>query len=187
MKRKEYRKETYRGYSINCGPTKPCYSAILKNLLQIIDFSREKYARPVGFHIRYRLRDSVDGRVVTGKLKKYFSNSSRYRKPSNTFNPYWLKVSELDPDQDGWHEHIALVIDRKKAKKGSIHVFFADLMKKGYLENYIIIDNENPAYKEGVCLKSEKGIAHYFRWISYIAKTRTKEFTPQTHSYSRLA
>lgn len=186
MKKRKYYEETFKTYPIKCEADYPCYLAILSKLLEVIHVSKDKYTRPLGFHVRYRLNDSTDGRVVTDKLNKYYSNTKSRRKKPNTFKPYWIKVSELDPDQDGSHQHMALVIDGKKAKKLSLQYFFSDLMDKGYLDNYLIIPADEQAYISGVNLDDEKGVAYFFHWLSYISKVNSKEFISQTYSTARL-
>jgi len=186
MIKREHSKGTYMGYAINCSPSKPSYLAILSDLFERIQVSKETFTRPLGFHIRYRLKDSVDDRLVSDRLNKYFSNPSKHRKAQNTFKPIWLQVREVDPNRDGEHRHMALVIDGKKATRRSLCTFFANLMKKGFLDNYCIPKPDEPEYKDGVCLKSEEGIACFFYWLSYIAKVRTKEFIRQTYSVAKL-
>jgi hypothetical protein len=187
MRKKKYYKKTYMEYPIKCEVNYPCYLGILSKLMKVIQVGKLKYTRPIGFHIRYRLKDSVDGRVVTDRLSKYLSTPGPHRKKSNTFKPYWLKVSELDPDQDGLHHHMALIIDGKKAKKASLHCFFANLKKNGYLDNYFIVEPHDEMYTAGVCLKQESGVAYFFNWLSYIAKVSSKDFIHQTYSSSRVA
>jgi hypothetical protein len=53
-------------------------------------------------------------------------------------------------------------------------------MKKDHIEN-------EKEYKHGVCLQSEIGKAHFFHWLSYIAKVNTKNNISQTYSTSRLS
>lgn len=187
MRKKMYYEDTYKGYPIKCETNYPCYAAILSKLFEVIQVSKNKYTRPIGFHVRYRLNDSTDGRIVTDKINKYFKNTKAGRKKPNTFKPYWIKVSELDPDQDGSHQHMAIVIDGKKATKLSLHCFFSDLMKRGYLDNYLVIPAKEKTYASGVNLEDEKGVSYFFHWLSYIAKVNSKEFISQTYSSARLS
>jgi hypothetical protein len=186
MEKKKYYKESYMGYSINCSNTLPCYTGILSHLFDRIKIAQIEFTRPLGFHVRFRLKDGTDPRILTDRLNKYYTLKRKGRKISNTFKPIWVKASELDPDQDGNHIHLAIILEGKKATKKSLDSFSAKLKKDGYLENYSVILPDDLKFQKGVNLNTEEGIAYYFEWLSYIAKVRSKEFIGQTYSLSRM-
>ncbi|WP_417448482.1 hypothetical protein [Idiomarina abyssalis] len=186
MKKKIYYGESYEGYPIKCNTNYPCYEEILAKLLRVIQVSKSRYVRPIGFHIRYRVKNSVDGRVVTDRLNKCFRNKNSGRMLKHTFSPCWLKVTEEDLLRDGEHHHLALIIEGKYATHASLHCLFAKLQKK-YLQNYEIIKAWDESYASGVDLRTDKGVTYFFNWLSYIAKSNTKESIKQTYSTSRLS
>ena len=186
MKKKEYYKESYMTYSINCSKTLPCYTAILSALFDRIKIAQNQFTRPRAFHVRFRLKDGIGSRTVTDRLNKYYGLKRKGRLAVNTFKPLWVRASELDPDQDGYHSHLAIILEGKKAEKAGLDGFFAKLKSEGLLENYQVVPPYDLKYKNGVDLKTEEGVAYYFRWISYIAKTRSKEFIGQTYNSNRL-
>lgn len=186
MKKKEYYQATYMSFDINCGPKKPCYLGILSSLFERIQISKKLFSQPIGFHVRIRLRENVDIRSITDRLNKHYQLKTKHRKVEHTFKPLWVRVSEHDPDQDGYHHHLAIILDRKKARKLGLHNLFSQLKEDKFLGDYKIIPSDLPKYKNGVPLKDHEGIANYFYWLSYIAKSRTKENIHQTFSSSRL-
>lgn len=186
MKKKEYYKETYMGYEINCSRTRPCYLGILDAIFERIQVAQKIYSKPAGFHVRLRLKAGVSPRDITDRLNKLYSIPSKHRQLSNTFKPIWVRVSEHDPDDDGYHHHLAIILDYRKATKASLPCFFAKLKRNEFIEDYKIIEPKKPKYKIEVSLEDEDGVANYFYWLSYIAKSRTKEFIYQTFKGSRI-
>jgi hypothetical protein len=186
MKKTEYRKESYMGYKINCSQTLPCYLGILSDLFERTKIAQRTFTRPLGFHVRYRLKDNVDPRLVTDRLNKFYTLKSKHRLEKHTFSPLWVKAFEYDPDQDDHHCHLAIILEGRVATGVSLNTFFDKLVKQGLLENRKVISAYDPRFKKGVDLKTEEGVAYYFEWLSYIAKVRSKEFITQTHSSNRL-
>lgn len=186
MGKKEYFKESYMGYNINCSDNKPCYLGILNAIFERIQLARETYSRPIGFHVRIRLKDGISPREITDRLNKHYTLPSKHRLRQNTFKPIWVRALENDPDDDGYHYHFALILDGRKSTRGSVHNLMAKLVEDGFINDYIIIPPDNPAYKGAIPLKGEAGMAEYFYWLSYIAKSRTKEFIPGTFRGSRI-
>jgi len=92
MIKREHSKGTYMGYAINCSPSKPCYLAILSDLFERIQVSKETFTRPLGLPHPVPLEDSVDDRLVSDRLNKYFSNPSKHtEKPKIRSNPSGFK------------------------------------------------------------------------------------------------
>lgn len=187
MGKKEYFKESYMGYEINCSDTKPCYLGILNAIFERIQLAKESYSKPVGFHLRLRLEEGVSPRDVTDRLNKLYCLPSKHRRTQNTFKPIWVRTLEHDPDDDGYHYHFAIILDSRKATMGSLHHFVAKMKKKGFIASHKLVTPYNPRFKRGVPLWTEEGVQEYFYWLSYIAKSRTKEFIPETFRASRLS
>lgn len=187
MRKTMYYQDQYMGYNINCGPNKPCYLAIIERLFETVEISTTSFTRPIGFHVRYRISNSAKRNTVTDRLNKHYSLKSSHRKKEQTFSPLWVRVTENDPDQDGQHYHLAIILDGRNATRASLAFLFADLFKSNLIEDYKIIPHKDPEHKGGVNLKSNTGKREYFYWLSYIAKVRTKDNIDQTFSSSRLS
>ncbi|PXX92242.1 hypothetical protein DIT71_03275 [Marinobacter vulgaris] len=186
MQKKVYYKDSYMSYKINCDDRNPCYLGILSCLLTHLNYSINRFYEPIGYHIRIRPKNGIDNRSITDRLNKFYSKPNKHRKKAHTFDPVWVKVQEMDPDQDGYHMHLAVILDLNKAKRISLDYFCSNLLKNNIIDSYLVIEPDLPTDRKGVLLKNEGGFARYFYWLSYIAKSRTKEFTPQTFSSSRL-
>lgn len=157
------------GKAINCSTNRKTTTNVLESIYVMTYRTSQKFNRPIGVHIRVRLTPKMDLRSFSSRLNK---NYKKYG-----YNPIRVTVKEDDPDNDGVHYHAAIVIEGKYNTPLSLNAFFAKLKRNNYLADYSIINEEDHPY--GLSLNSECNRDRFFKWLSYLAKTRTKVLEAQ--------
>ncbi|WP_313553914.1 hypothetical protein [Stutzerimonas nitrititolerans] len=167
---KEYRSRKFMGKEIKCDSKYPCVEKQLEELYVLSNLSDTIFKCPLGFHIRIRLTDKTSMAKFSAMLSKY------YRKYG--YVPLRYAVKEVD--QTGVHYHIAIVIEGRKNKRSSLSNFLGKLQKSGHLHDYKVIAPDGIPF--GQPLRGQEHKDEYFKWMSYLAKTRSKEIGKQSSS-----
>lgn len=166
----------YMGKSITCSPESPSYIAIVEALYVMTYECSKKLSCPRGFHLRIRLTPKMTMRTFSARIGTFYKRKSNYI-------PLRIATTELDPEDGGQHQHIALILDGKLDRKASLQYFMAELKSKGFLYDYIIIPPRSDAFGQDLTCATQRD--HYFKWLGYICKTHTKPSTGQVWSCCR--
>lgn len=167
---KIYKLNSYMGKKINCNSMYPCIVKQLEELYVLSNLSDTIFKCPLGFHIRIRLADKTSMAKFSAMLAKHYEKYG--------YVPLRYTVREMD--ETGVHYHIAIVIEGKKNKRSSLSSFLGKLQKSGYLHDYKVIAPDGLPF--GQLLLEQEHKDEYFKWMSYLAKTRSKETGKQSSS-----
>lgn len=170
---KEYNLQRFMGTEINCNSNRPCTLRYIEDLYVLSNLSDTVFKKPLGFHLRIRLNEDVSMAKFSAMLSKHYRKSG--------YNP--LRYTVKETDDTGVHYHIAIVIDGRKNKKSSISHILAKLQQAGYLHDYKVIAHN--AHPFGHPLEHQIDKDSFFRWMSYLAKTKTKATGKQNSSPSK--
>ncbi len=173
-RRKTVIQNHYKGSKIKCDPAHPIYENILEALYVLTHMNPGNLKTPRGVHVRTRFTDSMTLSEYSAHLHNFFKAKSDYNPP---------RVTVCETDETGVHHHHAMVIDDSKDRIYSLRHFHAELKKSGKLADYSIIPPMHDRY--GNYLLTHRDKDHYFEWMSYIAKTRSKLCRHQMWSGSR--
>lgn len=168
-----YNQDHFMGKKVKCNIALTSRSNILEALYVMTYRSTQRFRCPLGFHIRVRFTEKMDMRSFSARLTTYYRRNFNY-------NPLRVSVKEDDPDDDGIHYHIAIVIEGKLNKKKSIQHFLAKLKSEDFLKDYKVIPPRTNPHGQTLNCKSEQD--EYFEWMSYLAKTKTKIVQKQSIS-----
>ncbi|WP_152442321.1 hypothetical protein [Pseudomonas putida] len=158
---------------IKCNSKLTCKTNILENLYVMIYHSSQNLKTPLGLHIRIRLTKRMTLKSFSARLTTFYKRKFGYI-------PLRVSVKEDDPRDDGIHYHISIIIDGKINTKKSIQHFLAELKSADFLSDYKVITPKNNPH--GQLLASENGMDEYFKWMSYLSKTSTKNEGQQSTS-----
>ncbi len=168
-----YNQDHFMGKKVKCDIALTSRLNILEALYVMTYRSTQYFKCPLGFHIRVRFTENMDMRSFSARFTTHYRRNFGY-------NPLRVSVKEDDPNDDGVHYHIALVIEGKVNKKKSIQHFLAELKAGDFLKDYKVIPPRTNQHGQNLNCKSEQD--EYFEWMSYLAKTKTK--IVQTQSIS---
>jgi hypothetical protein len=169
----EYELTSFMGKPINCNANRPCVLKQVEEIYVLCNLSDIVFKSPLGFHLRFRLSDGTSVAKFSAMLTKHFKKYG--------YVPLRYTVKEMD--ETGAHYHVAIVIEGKKNKKSSLSHLMAKLQKAGYLNDYQVISPDG--YPFGMPLQEQKYKDAYFKWMSYLAKTKTKAIGKQSCSPSK--
>jgi len=167
---KEYKLTRFLGKEIKCDSKYPCIEKQLEELYVLSNLSDTIFKCPLGFHVRIRLTAKTSMAKFSAMLTKHYKKYG--------YVPLRYAVKELD--ETGVHYHIAIVIEGKKNKRSSLSSFLGKLQRAKYLHDYRVIAPDGLPF--GQPLKEQEHKDEYFKWMSYLAKTRSKEKGKQSSS-----
>lgn len=163
----------FKGLKIKCNNIYRTLQPILEAQYVLTFKTSKRLSRPLGFHCVFRLTPKAQLSEISNKLTMYYKGSG--------YNPPRVTCKEMD--DDGSHYHMAIAIDGRHNTKSSLSHFFSNMKKKGLVTNYkVIAPNDRPF---GYNLSDEKEAISFFDWMSYSAKTDTKDIGKQTHSMDK--
>ncbi|MGV8735556.1 MAG: hypothetical protein ACWA7D_13025 [Pseudomonas asiatica] len=168
-----FNQDHFLSKEIKCDCGFLCRTNILENLYVMIYQSSREFKTPLGFHIRIRLTQNMTLQSFSARLTTFYKRKFGYI-------PLRVSVKEDDPRDDGIHYHISIIIDGKINTKKSIQHFLAELKTAGFLSDYKVIPPKKNVH--GQLLISEDEMDKYFKWMSYLSKTRTKNEGQQATS-----
>lgn len=174
--REQYDQDHFMGKKINCKKDSPCLAAILEALYILTYECSRTVQSPRGFHVRFRLSPHVKISTVSARIATFYKRKSKYI-------PIRVLSTELDPREDSRHHHMAIVLNGKYDRISSLQHIMAELQSGGFINDYKVIAPTIDRF--GQDLMSESGRDGYFGWLSYIAKTATKNLESQTWSSCR--
>ncbi len=158
------------GKKIKCDSKYPCVEKQLEELYVLSNLSDTIFKCPLGFHIRIRLSEKTSMAKFSAMLAKHYAKYG--------YVPLRYTVREID--ETGVHYHIAIVIEGKKNKRSSLSSFLGKLQKSGHLHDYKVMAPDGIPF--GQSLRAQENKDEYFKWMSYLAKTRSKETGKQSSS-----
>ncbi|RZI23126.1 hypothetical protein [Pseudomonas orientalis] len=169
----KYNQDHFMGKKVKCNMVLSSRLNILEALYVMTYRSAQCFRCPLGFHIRVRFTERMDMRSFSARLTTHYQRNFDY-------NPLRVTVKEDDPDDDGVHYHIAIVIDGKINKKKSIQHFLAELKTGNFLHDYKVIPPTSNQHGQNLNSRNERD--EYLEWMSYLAKTKTKKSQAQSIS-----
>lgn len=173
-KRKLFIQDQYKKTEIKCDPAHPTHENILEALYVLTYTNPGNLKSPRGFHIRTRFTNSMSLSEYSAHINNYFKAKSGYCPP---------RVTVCETDKTGVHHHHAVVIDDKIDRIYSLRHIHAKLKQSGKLADYSIIPPAHDRYGNHLLTSSDKNT--YFKWMTYIAKARSKVNRHQMWSGSR--
>lgn len=168
-----YNQDHFMGKKVKCDTALTSRLNILEALYVMTYRSTQCFKCPLGFHIRVRFTEHMDMRSFSARFTTHYRRNFGY-------NPLRVSVKEDDPDDEGLHYHIAIVIDGKINKKKSIQHFLAELKTGNFLHDYKVIPPTSNQHGQNLNSRDERD--EYLEWMSYLAKTKTKK--PHAQSIS---
>lgn len=174
--REQYDQDHFMGKKINCKKNAPCLATILEALYILTYECSRAVQSPRGFHVRFRLSPHVKISTISARIATFYKRKSNYI-------PTRVLSTELDPQEDSRHHHMAIILNGKYDRISSLQHIMAELQSGGFIKDYKVI--APTIDKFGQDLMTESGRDRYFGWLSYIAKTATKNLKRQTWSSCR--
>lgn len=183
---------SFNGHPIQADPeTKMgCHSEILESGLDLFNDMVQRHSRVLCVRFDLRFPQSMacpgDNAVIQRFMENYALSLRR-----QGFDPSYLWVRE-DTHLDRFHYHVMLLLDGHKTQYAYYHMELAERLwlnaignqdihglvyrcpanrEDGVLTDSLMIDRSSPDYP--------RVFDHAFRWFSYMAKTSTKERTPE--------
>lgn len=169
-----YIQDRYMNLQIKCNADHPTFESILEPLYILTYEAADTLGHPKGFHVRTRFTTKMSVAEYTARINNYYEDKSNY-KP--------LKLTVIENDETGTHHHHAFVLNGSKDKKYSLHHIHAKLKEEGKLSDYSIIAPKHDPY--GHNLETIEDRDSYFKWMTYLAKKKSKPDRPQIWSASR--
>lgn len=173
--KQQYIQDRYMGASIKCNAEHPALENILQALYVLVYGAAHTLHNPRGYHVRTRFSDQMTSSEYSAHINNYYKKKSKYIP---------LRVTVTENDDTGVHHHHAFVLNDKKDRKYSLQHIHAKLKKDGKLLDYSIIAPEHDPY--GHDLETADDLDSYFKWMTYLAKSRSKTDRHQQWSGSRL-
>lgn len=164
----------YKESIIKCDFKRPTHENILEALYVLTYSNPGNLKSPRGFHIRTRFTDSMT-------LSQYSAHINNFYKAKSGYCP--TRITVCENDETGVHHHHAIVIDDTKDRIYSLRHLHAKLKKLGKLADYSIIAPRHDRYGHSLATLSDKD--SYFKWMTYLAKSRSKPDKHQMWSGSR--
>lgn len=172
--KQRYIQDNYMGVPIKCNAGYPSFENIIQALYVLVYGATETLRHPRGYHVRTRFTDKMSPAEYSANINNY------YRKKSN-YLP--LRVTVIENDETGVHHHHAVILNDKKDKKASLQHIHAKLKHEGKLADYSVIGPDHDAY--GHHLQSLEDLDSFFKWMTYLAKIKSKPNRHQLWSGSR--
>lgn len=172
--RQRYIQDHYMNAPIKCNAAYPVFENILQPLYVLVYGVSHTLRHPKGYHVRTRFSDKMTSSEYSAHINNFYKKKSNYTP---------LRVTVTENDETGMHHHHAFVLNGNKDKKSSLQHIHAELKKKGKLADYSIIAPEHDPY--GHDLKCIEDLDSYFKWMTYLAKVKSKPNRHQLWSGSR--
>jgi hypothetical protein len=162
------------GAQIKCNTEYPTLENILQALYVLVYGVAQNLRHSRGYHVRTRFSDQMTSSQYSARINNYYKDKSNYNPP---------RVTVIENDETGVHHHHAFVLNGKKDKKYSLQHIHAQLKKEGKLIDYSVIAPDHSPY--GHKLECTDDLDGYFKWMTYLAKSRSKPDRRQLWSGSR--
>ncbi len=169
-----YTQDNYMGAPIKCSAGYPTFENIIQALYILVYGAKDTLQHPRGYHVRTRLTHKMTCAEYSANFNNYYRKKSKYIP---------LKITVIETDETGVHHHHAVILNDKKDRKSSLHYIHAKLKQEGKLADYSIIGPDHDPY--GHHLENLEDLDSFFKWMTYLAKVKSKPDRHQLWSGSR--
>jgi hypothetical protein len=170
----QYILDQYQGIPIKCNAQYPTFENIVQALYILVYGASRAFRYARGYHVRTRFTDKMTCSEYSAHLNNYYKIKFKYIP---------LRVTVSETDESGIHHHHAIILNDKLSRKSSLQHLHAKLKKEGKLADYSIIAPDHDKY--GHHLQTIEDLDSYFKWMTYLAKIKSKPIKHQLWSGSR--
>ena len=158
----------YKGYNL---PNREHYCVWIDKLLKLLDTAESTMYKPNVLHLKIKLLDGVQLKLVTDRLTKSITAKSKSK-------PMFLVKREIDNSQLGEHYHLAVVIEQQYVYSPCTlldsvmqQCKLNELVKDYWISKANVGDWITPDELNSLPINDYKATAVY--WLSYLCKVDT--------------